>query len=153
MPRCCVASRRRPRSSARWCSGRAPRVIRGRRGTASSSCTSSRPTTPPPPPLPPTRMPSSPALRQPEPVARPVTRAAVITHGVATTIGNGLMRLARVAERCGVELVVPEIECRKHQLHEGPWRVMDEYDPESTDLILVLGGDGTTLRALHRSLD
>jgi NAD+ kinase len=99
-------------------------------------------------------MSSSSTLQPVRAVPHQVTRAAVITHGVAATIGDGLARLARVAERFGVELVVPEIELRKHKLHAGPWRVMDEEDAaDGADLIVVLGGDGTTLRALHRSLD
>jgi NAD+ kinase len=99
-------------------------------------------------------MPSSSTLPPVEAVPQKVTRAAVITHGLAMTIGDGLARLARVAERFGVELVVPEIELRKHKLQAGPWRVMEEEDQvDGADLIVVLGGDGTTLRALHRSLD
>ena len=48
---------------------------------------------------------------------------------------------------------MPEIELRKHRLEAG-WRVMEEDDQtDGADLIVVLGGDGTTLRALHRSLD
>ena len=64
-------------------------------------------------------MPSSSTLQPVEAVPRQVTRAAVITHGLAMTIGDGLHRLARVAERFGVELVVPEVELRKHRLRPG----------------------------------
>jgi NAD+ kinase len=64
------------------------------------------------------------------PASGPVTRAAVVTHGRIERIGDAADRLRAVAERCGVELV----------------------DDTNADLAVVLGGDGTTLRALHRYL-
>jgi len=59
-----------------------------------------------------------------------VSRAAFLTHGRAEVIGDALDRLRAVAGRCGVEIV-------------------DEQDPE---IVVVLGGDGTMLRALQRWL-
>src|SRR6188768_425892 len=59
---------------------------------------------------------------RPSVTPRAVTRAAVVTHGRASQIGAGLARLQAVAHEHGVELVV------------------------------VLGGDGTMLRALARFL-
>jgi NAD+ kinase len=59
-----------------------------------------------------------------------VTRASVVLHGRPERIGGALDRLRRIAERCGVELV-----------------------DEGGDLVVVLGGDGTTLRALRSELD
>ncbi|MGZ4431856.1 MAG: NAD(+)/NADH kinase [Gaiellales bacterium] len=59
-----------------------------------------------------------------------VGRAAVITHGTPERIGDALDRLRAVAERCGVALV----------------------DDDAVDQAVVLGGDGTTLRGLHRFL-
>jgi len=64
------------------------------------------------------------------PEARSVRRVAVITHGKPDVIGDAPARLRRVAEGCGVELA-------------------DEVD---ADLAVVLGGDGTMLRALQRYL-
>src|SRR6185503_17318727 len=64
------------------------------------------------------------------PASGPVTRAAVVTHGRIERIGDAADRLRAVAERCGVELV----------------------EDTSAELAVVLGGDGTTLRALHRYL-
>ena len=64
------------------------------------------------------------------PASGPVTRAAVVTHGRIERIGDAADRLRAVAARCGVELV----------------------EDTSADLAVVLGGDGTTLRALHRYL-
>jgi NAD+ kinase len=62
--------------------------------------------------------------------ARPVTRVAVVTHGRPDRIGDALERLGRVCAEHGAEIV-------------------DDADAE---LAVVLGGDGTTLRALHRFL-
>ena len=59
-----------------------------------------------------------------------VGRAAFLTHGRPEVIGDALDRLRAVAARCGVEIV-------------------DEHDP---DIVIVLGGDGTMLRALQGRL-
>ncbi len=64
--------------------------------------------------------------------ADPVRRAAVITHGTPERIRDAVARLEAVAARAGVELVA-----------EGA---------DSPDLAIVLGGDGTMLRALQRFL-
>jgi NAD+ kinase len=62
--------------------------------------------------------------------SRKVQRAAVVTHGRPERIGDALTRLRAVAERCQVELV----------------------EDDAPQVAIVLGGDGTTLRALHRYL-
>jgi NAD+ kinase len=59
-----------------------------------------------------------------------VSRIAVILHGKPDAIGDARERLHRVAEACGVEVTA-------------------EADAE---LAVVLGGDGTMLRALQRFL-
>ena len=64
------------------------------------------------------------------PPSPPVTRAAVVTHGRPARIGDAVERLRAVAESCGVELV----------------------EDGDADIEIVLGGDGTTLRALQRYL-
>lgn len=79
------------------------------------------------------------------PSGRRVTRAAVVTHGKAGQIGSGLARLQAVAAEHGVELVVSEDEAGKHGVEA-------EGDVASADLAVVLGGDGTVLRALARFL-
>jgi NAD+ kinase len=76
----------------------------------------------------------------------PVTRAAVVTHGKAATIGPALTRLEAVAARAGVHLVVPAEEATKHGV-----AAVDGGDAP-VDLAVVLGGDGTMLRALSRYL-
>jgi NAD+ kinase len=75
-----------------------------------------------------------------------VRRAAVITHGKQKTTGEAISRLERVAEAQGVELLLPEEEAEKH----GPGR--DHADLSEADLAVVLGGDGTMLRAFKRFL-
>ena len=78
----------------------------------------------------------------PQSGARPVTRAAVVTHGKRGTIGPALARLTTVAREAGVELLVDEAEAAKHGLTPA------NGDVSSADLAVVLGGDGTMLRAL-----
>ncbi len=75
-----------------------------------------------------------------------VARAAVITHGKAATIGPALARLQTVAGEAGVQLVVPPEEAEKHGVAPV------DGDAGTVDIAVVLGGDGTMLRALTRYL-
>ena len=74
-----------------------------------------------------------------------VKRAAVITHGRAETSGEALERLRAVAAERGIELLLPEEEAAKHGDDGGA-------DVGDADIVVVLGGDGTMLRALRRFL-
>ncbi len=74
------------------------------------------------------------------------SRAAVVTHGKPGQIGAGLARLQAVALEHGVELVFPPDEAEKHP------DVEPTVDQSTTDIAVVLGGDGTVLRALTRFL-
>src|SRR5215218_500869 len=70
--------------------------------------------------------------------ADPVTRAAVVLHGRPEALGSGLERLEAVAREQGVELVMTgdgEVE-----------------PPTDVQVAIVLGGDGTMLRALQAFL-
>ncbi len=78
--------------------------------------------------------------------AEAVRCAAVMTHGKRDAIGPALAQLERVARRAGVELVLSDQEVQKHGLAGGSPQVAD------ADLAVVLGGDGTMLRALNRFL-
>jgi NAD+ kinase len=83
------------------------------------------------------------------PSARPpraVTKAAVVTHGKAAQIGPALARLQSVAREAGVELLFSSEESEKHGLGSA-----DGGETEA-DIAVVLGGDGTMLRALTRFL-
>jgi NAD+ kinase len=75
-----------------------------------------------------------------------VRHAAVMTHGKPPTIGPALERLEKVAREAGVELLLPGEEVEKHGVGEP------EHDLTSADVAVVLGGDGTMLRALQRFL-
>ena len=69
-----------------------------------------------------------------------------MTHGKPESIGSGLARLERVAARAGVELLFPGEEVEKHGRPDGTDAMA------GADLAVVLGGDGTMLRALNRFL-
>src|SRR5947208_16720691 len=75
-----------------------------------------------------------------------VRRGAGITHGKPPTIGPALDRLEKVAHEAGVELLLPDEEVEKHGVGEP------EQDLSGADIAVVLGGDGTMLRALQRFL-
>jgi NAD+ kinase len=78
--------------------------------------------------------------------SKAVQRAAVITHGKPPTIGPALERLEKVAREAGIELLLPDEEVEKHGVGEA------EPDLTTADVAVVLGGDGTMLRALQRFL-
>ena len=63
--------------------------------------------------------------------AEAVRRAAVVLHGKPATVGDAMDRVRAIADELGVELVEPEGE---------------------PDVAIVLGGDGTMLRALRTFL-
>ncbi len=64
-----------------------------------------------------------------------VTRAAVVLHGHPEVLGSAMAQLESVAEREGVELIPA-----------GDGQV---EPPEGVQVAIVLGGDGTMLRALR----
>jgi NAD+ kinase len=74
-----------------------------------------------------------------------VKRVAVVTHGRPETSGEALVRLRALAEERSVELVMPDDEVQKHGDAAGG-------EITDADLVVVLGGDGTMLRALRRFL-
>ena len=77
--------------------------------------------------------------------AKPVARAALVTHGRQEQIGDGIARLLEVAGAAGVELTFAPDEAARHGLETSG-------DPADADLVVVLGGDGTMLRALRTYL-
>jgi NAD+ kinase len=79
------------------------------------------------------------------PSAEAVRTAVVVTHGRREAIGEALVRLEEVARAKGVELIYPADEAEKHG------RAADG-DLAQADVAVVLGGDGTMLRALQRAL-
>ena len=79
-------------------------------------------------------------------LASQVRRAVVLTHGKRQTIGPALARLSTVAREAGVELILDEDEAAKHALPAAG------AGGDDADIAVVLGGDGTMLRALDRFL-
>jgi NAD+ kinase len=75
----------------------------------------------------------------------PVKRLALVTHGRAEQVESGVERLAAVAREVGVELVVSADDAARHGLEE-------HGRAAEADLAVVLGGDGTMLRALRMFL-
>jgi NAD+ kinase len=69
-----------------------------------------------------------------------------MTHGKRQQIGPALARLESVASESGVELLLTADEKAKHGLPPAGDEAND------ADLAVVLGGDGTMLRALNRFL-
>jgi NAD+ kinase len=67
-----------------------------------------------------------------------------MTHGKTGQIGAGLARLQAVAAEHGVDLLYPPDEAEKHGV--------PQTDLDAADIAVVLGGDGTVLRALARFL-
>jgi NAD+ kinase len=64
------------------------------------------------------------------PSCEPVRRIAVVSHGDPEVVAGAMSRLQAICRAAAVEVV----------------------DGDEVDLAVVLGGDGTTLRALHRFL-
>ena len=83
----------------------------------------------------------------------PLRRVAVLTHLLPETTAHTLPELAECAAGLGVELLLPSDEAAKHPGCEAlGYRQIDEDEVRAADLCLVLGGDGTILRALGRLL-
>jgi NAD+ kinase len=77
-------------------------------------------------------------------MTRSVSRASVVTHGVTENVDAAVSRLVALAASAGVELLFDPDEAAKHGL---------EASEAKADIAVVLGGDGTMLRALARFLD
>jgi NAD+ kinase len=73
----------------------------------------------------------------------------VFTHRRADDTSEVLARLAERAERAGVRLRLDADETRKHAL-QAPAVELDAEVKDDVELCVVLGGDGTILRALQR---
>lgn len=74
-----------------------------------------------------------------------VTKAVLLTHGRVEQVADGVGRLLALAAELGVEIVVEPDEAGKHG-------IAPQGDAAGADVALVLGGDGTMLRALNRFL-
>jgi NAD+ kinase len=74
----------------------------------------------------------------------------VFTHRRPDDTAEALALLAERAAAAGVTLRLDEDETQKHSLQAGPGMVLDAPTTDDVELCIVLGGDGTILRALRR---
>ena len=74
----------------------------------------------------------------------------VLTHRHLEDTAQALRHLARRAAEAGVTLRLDEEETRKHGLASGPGVELNAPLKDDVELCIVLGGDGTILRALQR---
>ena len=73
----------------------------------------------------------------------------VLTHRNPEDTSEALRRVAALAVAAGVTLRLDEEETRKHDLREAPGVELNAPLKDDVELCLVLGGDGTILRALQ----
>jgi NAD+ kinase len=79
-----------------------------------------------------------------------VREITVFTHRRADDTETALELLAERAAQAGVTLRLDDEETRKHGLRAGPGVALDAPAKDDVELCIVLGGDGTILRALQR---
>jgi NAD+ kinase len=79
-----------------------------------------------------------------------VREFTVLTHRHPEDTTGALLELAAQASRAGVTLRLDEEETRKHSLEQVPGIEIDAPLKDDVELCVVLGGDGTILRALQR---
>jgi NAD+ kinase len=78
-----------------------------------------------------------------------VRRMTVLTHNRVADTGPALARLIEQAGKAGVTLRFDDEETRKHALAAAPGVEVDAALRSDVELCVVLGGDGTILRALR----
>ncbi len=83
--------------------------------------------------------------------AKPVKRVLLLTHREPRVTAQNLPAILSILEDAGVQVLVPAGEVVKHRIL-APYASGDgmRLQPGGEDLILVLGGDGSILRALAR---
>jgi NAD+ kinase len=83
--------------------------------------------------------------------ARPVKRVLLLTHREPAVTETSLPTILSILDEAGLEVLVPAGELVKHPVLAG-YSSSDgmRLRPGGEDLILVLGGDGSILRALAR---
>jgi NAD+ kinase len=79
-----------------------------------------------------------------------VTVAAVVTHRRPAETAEAVRTLREVARRRRVTLCFTAEEADKHGVEPGPFLEIVPALPDSPDVCVVLGGDGTILTALRR---
>ncbi len=86
-----------------------------------------------------------------------IKRVVIVSHGVPAVGAGPLAETLSVCEELGVHVVAPEGELAKHRdLFGRVASVVSMQEPDGlggVELCLVLGGDGTMLRAFHLTRD
>jgi len=86
-------------------------------------------------------------------MGEPLHRVAVLTHYLTGATAEALAQLSAIADRLGLELLMPSDEVTKHPGAAAlGFRPVDQAELRTADLCLVFGGDGTILRSLSRLL-
>jgi NAD+ kinase len=83
-------------------------------------------------------------------VARPAREVSVLTHSRPAQTSTALEMLVAAAETAGVRLRFDDGEAAKHGLSSSEGVLLGSAKDNTVDLCIVLGGDGTILRALRR---
>ncbi|HEY3970478.1 MAG TPA: NAD(+)/NADH kinase [Solirubrobacteraceae bacterium] len=83
-------------------------------------------------------------------VAQPAREVSVLTHSRPAQTSAALETLLEAAAKAGVRLCFDAEEAAKHLLSGSEGVLLGDTDGDSVDLCIVLGGDGTILRALRR---
>jgi NAD+ kinase len=79
-----------------------------------------------------------------------VSEVTVLTHGRPEQTTRALLQLISQASEHGVTLRLDAQETRKHRLRPAQGLLLDAPTIDQVELCMVLGGDGTILRALER---
>jgi NAD+ kinase len=81
----------------------------------------------------------------------PARRVLLLTHRAPEQTQGALATVLAILDECGVQVVVPPAEVVKHE-RLADYASSDgiTLNGDGTDLIVVLGGDGSMLRALAR---
>jgi NAD+ kinase len=82
-------------------------------------------------------------------VARPAREVSVLTHSRPAQTSAALEMLVAAAARAGVTLRFDAEEAAKHGFSDSEGVLLGGIGSDSVDLCMVLGGDGTILRALR----
>jgi NAD+ kinase len=82
--------------------------------------------------------------------AQAIRDVSVLTHNRPAQTAHALEALLDAAMRAGVTLRFDRNETGKHELSAREGVVVGTPDDDAVDLCMVLGGDGTILRALRR---
>jgi NAD+ kinase len=80
----------------------------------------------------------------------PVREVSVLTHTRPEQTAGALEALVEAAASAGVALRFDDEETRKHRLKAADGVIVGAREQDAVDLCIVLGGDGTILRALRR---